>query len=82
MKEDLGMKCLKVAPIPVPPKKTVEEHAREQAAFLKGCNWSPAFGEVEIVAGLMARGSDKATFLADNVGNHTHTFPNQEGRDS
>ena len=36
LKEDLGMKCLKVAPIPVPPKKTVEEHAQEQAAFLKG----------------------------------------------
>jgi transposase len=36
MKEDLGMKCLKVAPIPVPPKKTVEEQARTQAAFLKG----------------------------------------------
>ena len=36
MKEDLGMKCLKVAPIPVPPKKTVEEHGRTQAAFLKG----------------------------------------------
>ena len=36
LKDDLGMKCLKVAPIPVPPKKTVEEHAREQAAFLKG----------------------------------------------
>jgi transposase len=35
LKEDLGMKCLKVAPIPVPPKKAVEEHAREQAAFLK-----------------------------------------------
>ena len=35
LKEDLGMKCLKVAPIPVPPKKTVEEHAQEQAAFLK-----------------------------------------------
>ena len=35
LKEDLGMKCLKVAPIPVPPKRTVEEHAREQAAFLK-----------------------------------------------
>ena len=35
MKEDLGMKCLKVAPIPVPPKKTVEEHAQTQAAFLK-----------------------------------------------
>jgi transposase len=36
LKEDLGMKCLKVAPIPVPPKKTVEEHARAQANFLKG----------------------------------------------
>ena len=35
LKDDLGMKCLKVAPIPVPPKKTVEEHAREQADFLK-----------------------------------------------
>ena len=35
-KEDLGMKCLKVAPVPVPPKKTVEEHAAAQAAFLKG----------------------------------------------
>jgi len=36
LKNDLGMKCLKVAPIPVPPKKTVAEHAREQADFLKG----------------------------------------------
>jgi transposase len=36
LKNDLGMKCLKVAPIPVPPKKTVEEHARTQADFLKG----------------------------------------------
>ena len=36
LKEDLGMKCLKVAPVPVPPKKTVEEHAAMQAAFLKG----------------------------------------------
>jgi transposase len=35
LKDDLGMKCLKVAPIPVPPKKTVEEHARTQTAFLK-----------------------------------------------
>lgn len=35
LKEDLGMKCLKVAPIPVPPKKTVEEHAQTQADFLK-----------------------------------------------
>jgi transposase len=36
LKEDLGMKCRKVAPIPVPPKNTVEEHARTQADFLKG----------------------------------------------
>jgi len=36
LKDDLGMKCLKVAPIPVPPKKSVEEHARAQADFLKG----------------------------------------------
>ena len=35
LKDDLGMKCLKVAPIPVPPKKTIEEHARTQADFLK-----------------------------------------------
>jgi transposase len=35
MRDDLKMKCLKVASIPVPPKKTVEEHAAEQAAFLK-----------------------------------------------
>ena len=35
MKETLGMKCLKVAPVPVPPKKMVEEHAQTQAAFLK-----------------------------------------------
>jgi transposase len=35
LRDDLGMKCLKVAPIPVPPKKTVEEHARTQADFLQ-----------------------------------------------
>jgi len=35
LKETLGMKCLKVAPVPVPPKRTVEEHAQTQAAFLK-----------------------------------------------
>lgn len=35
LKETLGMKCLKVAAVPVPPKKTVEEHAQVQAAFLK-----------------------------------------------
>lgn len=33
--QTLGMKCLKVAAVPVPPKQTVEEHARTQAAFLK-----------------------------------------------
>ena len=36
LKDDPGMKCLKVAPTPVPPEKTVEEHARTQADFLKG----------------------------------------------
>jgi transposase len=35
LKETLKMKCLKVAPIPVPPKLTVEEHAKTQASFLK-----------------------------------------------
>ena len=35
MKETLGMKCLKAAPVPVPPKKSVAEHAQTQAAFLK-----------------------------------------------
>jgi transposase len=35
LRDDLGMKCLKVAPVPVPPKKTVEEHAQTQADFLK-----------------------------------------------
>jgi transposase len=35
LKEDLGMKCLKVAPIPVSPKKTVGAHAATQADFLK-----------------------------------------------
>ncbi len=44
LKDDLGMKCLKVAPIPVPPKKTVEEHARTQADFLKGGTRTEAGG--------------------------------------
>jgi transposase len=35
LKEDLGRTCLKVGPIPVPPKKTVGEHADTQADFLK-----------------------------------------------
>ena len=36
LKDTLGMKCPKVAPIPAPPKKTAEEHARTRADFLKG----------------------------------------------
>jgi transposase len=44
LKEDLGMKCLKVAPIPVPPQKTVEEHARTQADFLKDRTGTEAGG--------------------------------------
>jgi transposase len=44
LKDDLGMKCLKVAPIPVPPKQTVEEHARTQADFLKDGTGTEAGG--------------------------------------
>jgi transposase len=35
LKDRLGLRWRKVGAIPVPPKKTVEEHAREQAAFLE-----------------------------------------------
>jgi len=35
LKKKLGMKWRRVAAIPLPPKKTVEEHARTQAEFLK-----------------------------------------------
>jgi transposase len=35
LKDQLGLGWRKTAAIPVPPKKTVEEHAREQAAFLE-----------------------------------------------
>jgi transposase len=34
IKTHLGLRYRKVAAIPVPPKKTIEEHAREQARFL------------------------------------------------
>jgi transposase len=34
LKNHLGLRHLKVAAIPVPPKKTIEEHAREQGRFL------------------------------------------------
>jgi transposase len=35
LKNHLGLRYRKVAAIPVPPKKTVEEHAKEQARFLE-----------------------------------------------
>lgn len=35
LRDHLGMSWRKVAAIPVPPKKSVEEHAATQAAFLK-----------------------------------------------
>ncbi len=56
LRDDLGMKCLKVAPIPVPPKKTVEEHARTQADFLKD-------GARTEVGG--ARGGKRAVYFVD-----------------
>src|SRR5262249_42701058 len=34
LKTHLGLRYRKAAAIPVPPKKTIEEHAREQARFL------------------------------------------------
>jgi len=35
LKKHLGLRYLKVSAIPVPPKKTIEEHAQEQARFLE-----------------------------------------------
>ena len=35
LRESLGLSWRKVAAVPVPPSRSVEEHAREQAAFLK-----------------------------------------------
>jgi transposase len=35
LRETLGLRWRKVAAVPVPPKKTVEEHAATQADFLK-----------------------------------------------
>src|SRR3954469_2163440 len=35
LKDRLGLRWRKVGAIPVPPKKTIEEHAREQAAFVQ-----------------------------------------------
>ncbi|HEY4592022.1 MAG TPA: IS630 family transposase, partial [Thermoanaerobaculia bacterium] len=35
LKDHLGLRWRKVGAIPVPPKKTVQEHAQEQAVFLR-----------------------------------------------
>ena len=35
LREELGLRCRKVAAIPMPPKRTAPEHAAIQAAFLK-----------------------------------------------
>jgi transposase len=35
LKDHLGLRWRKVGAIPVPPKKTIEEHAQEQAAFVQ-----------------------------------------------
>ena len=44
LKDRLGLRWRKTGAIPVPPKKTVEEHAREQATFLKE-KLEPRLGE-------------------------------------
>lgn len=36
LRDKLGLHWRKVAAVPVPPKQSLEEHARTQAAFLKG----------------------------------------------
>jgi transposase len=44
LKDRLGLRWRKTGAIPVPPKKTIEEHAREQAAFLEK-ELEPRLGE-------------------------------------
>jgi transposase len=56
LKTHLGLRHLKVAAIPVPPKKTVEEHARDQAVFLDE-KLEPALAE--------ARAGRRAVFFVD-----------------
>src|SRR3954471_3320171 len=56
LKTHLGLRYRRVAAIPVPPKKTVEEHAREQARFLDG-ELEPALAE--------ARAGRRAVFFLD-----------------
>src|ERR1700683_4110331 len=56
LKKHLGLRYLKVAAIPVPPKKTIEEHAQEQARFLEQ-ELEPALQE--------ARAGRSAVFFVD-----------------
>ena len=56
LKNHLGLRYRKVAAIPVPPKKTIEEHAREQARFLEN-ELEPALEE--------ARAGRAAVFFVD-----------------
>ena len=45
LRERLGLRFRKVAAVPVPPKESVEEHAKKQAAFLKsGVGAAPGGG--------------------------------------
>jgi transposase len=56
LKDHLGLRYRKVAAIPVPPKKTIEEHAQEQARFLEE-ELEPALEE--------ARAGRAAVFFVD-----------------
>jgi transposase len=56
LKTHLGLRYRKVAAIPVPPKKTIEEHAQEQARFLDK-DLEPALAE--------ARAGRGAVFFVD-----------------
>jgi transposase len=56
LKTHLGLRYRKVAAIPVPPKKTIEEHAQEQARFLEA-ELEPALRE--------ARAGRRAVFFVD-----------------
>src|SRR5262245_32790698 len=56
LKAHLGLRSRKVAAIPVPPKKTIEEHAQEQARFLQQ-ELGPALEE--------ARAGRSAVFFVD-----------------
>jgi len=56
LKTHLGLRYRKVAAIPVPPKKTIEEHAKDQAVFLEE-KLEPALAE--------ARAGRRSVFFVD-----------------